>query len=115
MRQAVYWLWEFSKLVSILFIMLFAYSLINAFLLELAGGFEQLEESGLFSVFFLLQTGGILCLVTVYYRNRLQQHAKIKLTSQGALSPKWTRLMVSIGIAAITASYAVLAVIVWMN
>ncbi|SDO25147.1 hypothetical protein [Alkalicoccus daliensis] len=115
MRQTGYWLWEFSKLVSVLFIMLFAYSMLNALLLELAGGVEQLEESGLFSVFFLLQTAGILFLVTVYYRNRLQKYSKIKISSQGPLSPKWTRRMISLGLAAIGASYVILIMIVWIG
>jgi hypothetical protein len=102
------WLIEFSKLIFILFIIMLAYTLINAFLLEAAGGFEVLSESGYATIFFLLQTGGILALMTVYYRNRLQPHSRVKLLAQEPLSKAWTRRLSAAGIAAIAASYVIL-------
>lgn len=113
MNQTLQWFWEFLKITVLLFVVLFIYSIINALLLEMAGGFEQLEDSGLFTLFFLLQTGGVLALVTVFYRNKLQKNAKLKLPSQEPLSPKWTRILLSIGIAAIAASYIILMIIIW--
>ncbi|WP_107583636.1 hypothetical protein [Alkalicoccus saliphilus] len=106
--MTVQWLIEFIKLVGILFIMLLAYSIINVLILEAAGGFEVFGESGLMTVFFLLQTGGILALVTVYYRNKMLLNPKLKLPDQEPLSRKWTRILLFTGAGAVAASYAVL-------
>lgn len=113
MNQAFEWIWEVVKVTLLLFTALFLYSIVNALLLEWAGGFEQLEESGLFTLFFLLQTGGILALVTVFYRNKLKKNAKLKLPEQEPLSSKWVRILLSIGFAAIAASYIILFIIIW--
>ncbi|WP_444684697.1 hypothetical protein [Alkalicoccus luteus] len=112
MKKAGIWVWELTKLAGVMFVALLIYSVVNALLLEAAGGMEALEASGLFTVFFLLQTGGVLALITVYYRNRLLPRSKLQLPAREPLSQAWTRRLIGIGVAAITASYIILFMII---
>ncbi|NJP39105.1 hypothetical protein [Alkalicoccus luteus] len=112
MKKAGILVWELTKLAGVMFVALLIYSIINALLLEAAGGMDALEASGLFTVFFLLQTGGVLALITVYYRNRLLPKSKLQLPARDPLSPVWTRRLIGLGIAAIAASYIILFMII---
>ncbi|CAM3955865.1 hypothetical protein [Alkalicoccus chagannorensis] len=96
------------KLTMLLFGVLVVYSIIHAFLFELIGGMELITESRWSSLFFLLQMGGILAFVTIYYRNRLAPAAEGQLPARPPLTDVWKKRLIGLGAAAFLASYVLL-------
>ncbi|WP_280771413.1 hypothetical protein [Salipaludibacillus daqingensis] len=108
MKKSLQFILEMLRLIFILFLILLFYSLINTFIIETAGGFEIFEGTNLLTVFFLLQTGGLLVLMTIFYRNKLQFTGWYKGEHFKPFSKKLTQRLLILSISAIIGSYLIL-------
>lgn len=102
---------EVLRIIFVMFLILGAYAVFNSYVLEWLGGMQILGGSWLELVFFLLQAGGILILITVFYRNKLKLSGVIK-EYQPPFAPETARTMVIVGAAAIALSYVILFALV---
>lgn len=107
MKDTVLFIVELLRIILILFAALVGYSLLNTFLMDFFGGLDVFEGNDFFRTwFFLLQTLGILGLVTVLYRNKLEKSGWMA-KYQGPLQARTVWWIVRISLAAIVASYGI--------
>lgn len=107
MSDTVRFILELLRIILILFVALAAYSVLNTFIISFFGGTEVFAGNTMFETwFFLLQTLGILGLVTVLYRNKLTKSGWMA-KYQGPLEAKTVRLIVRVSVAAIVGSYGI--------
>ncbi|PYZ92008.1 hypothetical protein CR194_17585 [Salipaludibacillus keqinensis] len=108
MKKTFHFILELFRIIFILFILLFGYSFLNTFLIEALGGFELIEGTNIATVFFLLQTAGILLLITIIYRNKLQFSGWYTSDHLKPFSKKRTQIFLLLSVVAIGGSYLIL-------
>lgn len=107
LKNVLGFIFEILRILVVMFVILGAYAIFNSYVLEWLGGIHILGGSWLELVFFLLQAGGILILITVFYRNKLKLSGAMR-EYQPPFAPETARKMVIAGIAAIAVSYVIL-------
>ena len=107
MKKTIALIFEMIRVVVMMFIILFGYTVLNTFVVEWAGGLQIFGDSWLQNAFFLLQAAGVLILITVLYRNKLQLSGWM-LRFQAPIETSLARKLVIGALAAIGLSYAIL-------
>jgi len=77
-------------------------------ILEAVGGFEIFEGTIFLTLFFLLQTGGLLVIMTVFYRNKLQFFGWYKGDHLKPIPRKASRRLIIVSIISMMSSYLIL-------